>query len=288
MVSVAAGCTKILGLDYTYQGTGGQGTTTTGTGGGMATSTGTSTGTGDAGSCGAYVWDTLAMCDACMKSSCCAELRGCDTGTPCASLAACALACTPGNDACLSTCINADENQHGGSGLTAWNTLLSCFGTHCDTTTQCPLPVCGSSFLWPTRTCADCLGNDQACCAAFTACANDPVCVACETTTGAMGCSTNMNFQKTSACETQTCGVQCDYLICDSTTFGYTSSDCNYCLSKATGGCCTEFDACVTNTMSTCYACMAGTTTTGCSTDMLYTAYNNCMSANCSIECAGF
>ncbi len=284
LLGVAFGCTKILGLDYAYQGTGGQGSTT-------STKTSTTTSTtpeGDAGSCGGYVWDPQAGCQACMESSCCADLKACDDGTPCATLAACALACVTGDTTCLAACFQTDSDKNAGSGLSAWDALEACFGTNCDDIDSCSFAVCNSTYFWPTRTCANCLANDAACCAAFTACSTDVVCDACVTNPTAMGCSANMNFQKALACETQTCGVECSYLICDSATIGYTSADCNYCVSKATGGCCSEFDACVADPNSTCAQCISGASTVGCSTDMLYGAYDNCVTTNCTVQCSGF
>lgn len=281
-LAALAGCTKILGLDYNYEPTG------TGTGahdGGTTTTSGT--GGSDGGACGSFVWDPEDQCQSCMEGSCCAELRACDTGTPCAIVAACGRACKAGDDACLTTCINADSNMHGGSGLSAYDALLQCFGDHCDNTNYCTFPVCKSTYSWPSRACADCLGNDPGCCATLTACGNDPVCEACISNPNSMGCSANTNFQKAYVCETQTCGIECSYAVCNSPIW-YTSYYCNYCVSQATGGCCTQFNACVQDMNSVCYACMYNISTTGCATDMLYTAYNDCVSANCSVQCAGF
>jgi len=283
LVVAAGGCTRILGIDYTYQGTGGS--TATGSGGHTTTTT-TATAT-DGGACGAFVWDPQSGCQGCVESFCCTDLLACDDGTPCASITACARACKPGDTSCLTTCINADSNMHGGSGLSAYAALEACFGAHCDTTTTCSFPVCASGYTWPSRACADCLGNDAGCCAALTACGNDPVCVACVQTPSAMGCSSNTNFQKAYACETQTCGVTCTNVICESVAnIGYTSADCNYCVSKAMGGCCTEFNACVADV--TCNQCIGGTSTAGCSTSTLYSTYNNCVLSKCSIQCAAF
>jgi hypothetical protein len=281
VLSAGAGCTKILGLDYTYQGTGGQGT-----GGHQGTAAATGTG-GAPSACGSFVWDPDATCQGCIEKSCCAELQACDTGTPCAIVAACARPCKPGDDACLNTCINADANNHAGSGLSAYNALATCFGSHCfNTTGGCSFPVCASTFTSFSRACADCAGNDPGCCAAFTACAKDAVCSACFQNTAIMGCSANTNFQNAYNCETVTCGLTCTAQVCNSAAFGYYAADCNYCLSKAMGGCCTQFNACVME--ATCYACLLGTTTAGCNTDTLYNAYDNCGAANCNTECAGF
>jgi hypothetical protein len=278
-LAAGGGCTKILGLDYTYQATGG----------GPGTTAATGTGTGGASACGSFVWDQEPVCQGCVEKSCCAELHACDTGTPCALIAACARLCKPGDDACLTACINEDSNKHAGSGLSAYDALSNCWGKNCNNTlTGCSFPVCTSTYNFPTRACAACLTNDAGCCAALTACSTDPVCQACVQNNTAMGCSANMNFQKVWACVTVTCGIVCSYEVCGSPAFGYYADDCNYCVSKPTGGCCSEFNACVMNTSSTCYMCMLGTTATGCSTDMLYTAYNNCVTANCNIECAGF
>jgi hypothetical protein len=278
----AGGCTKILGLDYTYQGTGTGGGTTTG-----ATGTTGTTGTGGASACGSFVWDPSSGCQGCMEKSCCAELRACDTGTPCALVAACGRPCKPGDDACLTACINEDSNKHNGSGIAAYDALVNCFGKNCDVTTQCSFPVCNSNYFWSSRACADCLGSDAGCCATFTACNNDPVCSVCmQNPMAAMGCSANMNFQKAYACATVTCGLTCTYLVCSSPAFGYYAADCNYCVSKTPGGCCMQFNACLMDT--TCYQCMLGSTMAACNTDMLFNTYQSCATANCSVECAGF
>jgi hypothetical protein len=277
-LAAGGGCTKILGLDYTYQGTGGQGT---------GTGTTAATGTGGASACGSFVWDPDATCTGCMEKSCCAELHACDTGTPCALVAACARLCKPGDDACLGACITTDSTKHAGGGLAAYNALATCFGRNCyNTVGGCSFPICTSTFTSFSRACADCLGNDATCCAALTACAKDAVCSACASNSAIMGCSANTNFQNALKCENVTCGLTCTSLVCNSQAFGYYAADCNYCLSKAMGGCCTSFNACAMD--STCYACLLGTTTTGCTTNMLYNTYLACANMSCSIECAGF
>jgi hypothetical protein len=277
----SASCTKILGIDYKFE--------SAGAGGGTTSSTTTTTsGTGGGGKCGSYVWDQEASCQTCMEKVCCSELRACDTGTPCAELADCAHKCMPADDMCLGACLATDTSKHASGGADAYYALLSCFGSNCQGAADCSFPICNSTFTWSIRGCADCLSADMACCAAFTACANDGVCTACIENPANQGCSGNMNYITTNNCVSTTCGLSCANSICGSPVFGYTSPRCNYCLSQMTGGCCAPFDACVMDTMSVCYNCMESAAATGCGSDMNYQAYSACYSANCQVECSGF
>ena len=280
VLGVGAGCTKILGLDDTYQGSG--------TGGHRAATTAATTGTGGTSACGAFVWDPEVTCQGCMEKSCCGDLLACDTGTPCGVATACVRACAAGDTACLGACIDADATDHMGSGLSAFVALAACFSASCAGVGDCSFPVCTSGYSMFDRTCADCLTADASCCAAFTACDADPVCVGCLEAPAEAACQSNASFVAAYACETVTCGVTCTDAICSSPAFAYYSADCNFCLSQATGGCCAQFDACVMTTTSTCYQCIAGTITTGCSADPDYSAFFACLDSNCGVQCAGF
>jgi hypothetical protein len=269
------GCTKILGIDYTYRGTGGGASTTVSS---------TSAGTGGKAPCGTLVWDGLSTCQTCMEASCCTDLEACDDGTPCGTLAACAHKCAFGDDACKKACIDADSASAKGAGLTAYNTLLGCFTDNCSVSDACAIPICDSTFTWNDRGCADCLGNDPTCCAAFTDCAKDPLCSACTQNPTGAGCDTSTLFQATLTCETMTCAEQCSFVICGS-DIGYPMTSCNYCVSQATGGCCMQFDTCKMD--KACYDCLSGVTVAGCDTNTVYAAYNSCVLSQCSVPCSG-
>jgi hypothetical protein len=272
-----AGCTKILGIDYTYEGTG--------VGGGKTTTT---TGPGGASMCGSFVWDAEASCQSCMEKSCCSELRACDTGTPCATLAACAGKCAEGDDTCLGACLATDSSKHQNSGADAYYALVSCFGSNCQGLAQCTFPVCDSSFIWSIRACAECLGMGTAttgCCGAFHACNNDPVCSGCISNPSGADCAGDTAYAAAQACVSTTCGQVCADFICKSPQFSYTSPRCNNCLSKATGGCCTAVTNCAMD--NTCTQCFF-TAAASCETNSLYMAYSACYTSNCSVDCAGF
>jgi hypothetical protein len=295
----AAGCTRLLGLDYTYepQGTGGAhgagGAVGPGGPGGGApattTATATATGTsssGSGGGCGAFVWDTQASCQTCMQAECCSELEACDTGTPCAEIAACKAMCQPGDDGCLGACIQADASMHQGDGLTAYANLYGCFGSTCEQGMDCFRAICDSGYDWTDPSCANCLGSDPTCCGAFSACLNDATCTACLSSPTDSGCSTNSLYTPINTCEFTTCGELCSWGLCG-TTFGYYEAECNYCLNQASTGCCPQITACIMDTTSTCYQCFAGTTVTGCDADANFNALNTCISMNCEVPCAG-
>jgi hypothetical protein len=268
------GCTQIVGLDYHYQGTGG-GSTSTAT---------TSTTSGMPSKCGTFVFDTLSTCQTCMEASCCTDVAACDKDSPCDALLTCERKCAPFDDACKQTCLTADTMQHAGAGLTAYTNVYNCYLTNCEYTAGCDWPVCNSTFLWYNHQCADCLGM-AGCCEAFTACAADSVCSACVLDSTTPGCSMNAKYGPTQTCVNTTCAKECVSTICGS-TLGYASSDCNDCINNMTGGCCTEFAACVMDPMSTCYKCMYATQTTGCNADAMWNAFSNCQTNNCEAACA--
>ena len=237
----AAGCTKILGLDYTYEGTGAGGSSTTAT----------TTGTGGAAMCGTFVWNTEASCQSCMQNECCGELLACTTGTPCATLATCAAKCEETDDACLGACLTTDTNEHQSSGADAYYALVSCFGTNCQGAGQCSFPVCNSGFTWSISACAECLSAgsaDTGCCGALTTCDGDPVCSGCIENPSGATCAMNPNYPSAQACVSANCGQVCADYICTVPQFFYTSPRCNYCLSNATTGCCPAVNACADDT----------------------------------------
>jgi hypothetical protein len=282
----AAGCTKILGLDYTYEGTGV---------GGSSTTTATTTGTGGASMCGSFVWNTEASCQSCMQKECCSALLACTTGTPCATLAACAGKCAESDDTCLGACLTADTNEHQSSGADAYYALTSCFAENCQGAGDCSFPVCNSGFDWSISACASCLSNN--CCAELSVCNSttnpDPVCVGCIENPAGVECSMDMAFQKAQTCLNTACGPVCADTICMSPQFFYTSPRCNYCLSNATTGCCPEVSACANDTSmdagagpscTTCFFTAAAT----CESNSAYAQYSACYESSCSVDCAGF
>lgn len=269
------GCTKILGLDYDYR-LAGETTTTT-----------TSTGTGGSAPCGAYVWDPLPSCENCAETSCCAELETCDDGTPCGDLAACAAACTVKDIACLTTCVNDDTTKSKSQGAIDFGNLAYCVAAKCATSVACTFPICGTSFTWSKRSCADCLSADATCCTAFAACSTDSVCSACMLTNDAgPGCATNASFQQIVGClNGETCGRDCAFDVCDDLLYGYAETYCNFCLSQKPGGCCTEFAACRGDTA--CAACLDANPPASCASNAMVQAFYTCTTNNCSVQCSG-
>jgi hypothetical protein len=150
----------------------------------------------------------------------------------------------------------------------------------------CEYPICTSMLSFPDMNCAACLGADAGCCSAFTAC--DMTCQNCTGTPTAAACTTNTEFQAVETCLNTTCGSTCTFSICGS-MLGYPTAACNYCLSNASTGCCTQFDACTSDTTSTCYKCVTGAETdmATCTADANFTAYNTCFTNNCQTECGG-
>jgi hypothetical protein len=278
----AAGCTKILGLDYTYEGAGAGGSSTT------TTATTATTGTGGASMCGTFVWNTEASCQSCMEKMCCGELLACTTGTPCATLAACAAKCEETDDSCLGACLTTDTNDHQSSGADAYYALTSCFGTSCQGPGDCSFPVCDSGFTWSLSACATCLSAGSAttgCCGALTTCDADPVCSGCIVNPSGATCAMNPNYPSAQACVNTTCGQVCADYICAVPQFFYTSPRCNYCLSNATSGCCASINACASD--PTCNECFFTGAST-CTSNMAYSNFTSCYESNCSVDCAGF
>lgn len=269
-------CTKILGVDYDYR-----------LAGDTTTSSTTGTGTGGAGPCGAYVWDALPSCEQCAESSCCAELKLCDDGTPCAEIAACAAACGAKDIACLTTCVNDDTTKHQSQGAIDFGNLSYCVAAQCSTSVACSFPICGTSFTWSKRSCSDCLSGDATCCAAFTQCSTDSVCSACMLTNDAApACATNAIFQQIVGClNGEGCGRDCAFDVCDDLAYGYAETHCNFCLSQQSGGCCTEFDACRGDTA--CAACLEPSAPASCSSNNKLQAFYDCISASCYVQCSG-
>ncbi len=185
--------------------------------------------------CGSYVWETEASCQSCMEKECCSELRACDTGTPCATLAACVAKCMAEDDTCLGACLTADSNQHQSSGSDAYYALSSCFGVSCQAQANCSFPVCNSGWTWSIRGCAECL-SQTSCCTALTTCFSDELCSDCIAEETLQDCSGDMSYVASNTCVASTCGTVCADTICGSIDFSFASPRCNYCLSKATGG----------------------------------------------------
>lgn len=292
-----AGCTKILGLDYDYRkGETTTGSTTTisvgvgGTGGATGTggqTTGSTSGSGGGPKCGTFVFDPLASCRSCMEAECCTELRGCDQGSPCATLIACRDGCDPNDAGCKGVCLAADEANHAGLGAAAFYALHTCNYDRCHVDGACQFPICDSTFTTYDRTCSACAGADPACCGAVKMCSQSPTCLGCLADPSGPTCATNGTYQAVFECQTQTCGAECAYSICGSADFGYPLASCNHCLSKAQKGCCAEFEACTASPTSACYKCLAGTKTQGCDADPIFTALDACTNQKCKVECSG-
>lgn len=280
-------CTAILGLDYDYvprNGTGGAGL------GGQSTSSSSSSSSGTGGTlpaCGSFVWDELPGCQACMANTCCQELLRCDAGTPCAIFRACADQCAPNQWSCKLACLQADDTDHAGKGLTDYNALFDCNAEKCRDPGECAFPVCDSGFSVGERDCADCLASKASCCDSVKACENDAGCLACLADPGKAGCSANPVHAAVVNCQNETCGEVCAYSICGSPLFGYWHATCNYCVTSGTVDCCNQFEACVADTSSLCYKCLSGTTSAGCANDTAFKNWNTCVDNNCGVYCSG-
>jgi hypothetical protein len=240
---------------------------------------------GGAPACG-ITYDSRPACETCVENSCCSELMACGPGTDCNAFIACANACPMTNG---QTCVQTCQTNHA-SGVMAFQAVTQCYDQNCRSMAACEYPICSSMLSFPDMTCAMCLGSDTGCCSSFTACASDMACTQCAGKPAtATGCtSPDATTTAVDTCLNTTCGSSCTFSICGS-MLGYPTAACNYCLSNASTGCCSQFDACTMDTSSTCYKCVTGAETdmATCMADANFTAYNTCFTTNCNTACGG-
>ena len=217
-----------------------------------------------------------------MEQSCCTELADCDTTRPsvCGGYLACVDACgaSPTSD-CIAAC-DATGGDTGGKPLL--HALTQCYEQHCKHQVECEYPVCNSGARYPDEGCATCLGSDAGCCAAVTACADDPACAPCLAPDRSPSCAANAAYQKVQACESSTCAAACTFQFCGPAGGGYPSAACNDCINQ---NCCAEYDACTSDSLSFCAGCAAGHPSENCSLDPNYTVYTQCVTSMCSSVC---
>src|SRR5437762_1440208 len=95
-------------------------------GGGTGTGGGGSSGT-DAASCGVINFGS-ALCNSCMRQSCCARDMTCSNNTDCLTLVTCLNSCASSNPTCVSTCRTQSQN-----GVAAYDNLADCRASFCST-----------------------------------------------------------------------------------------------------------------------------------------------------------
>jgi hypothetical protein len=139
-----------------------------------------------------------------METNCCAELQACDTGTECATFAACLGACT--DLACLTGC--RTNNPNGADALWALiqcsdNTATSCVADACPSG-----KICDSGYLaTDLAACGTCAGTN--CCTEFTDCGNDADCDACLADNTGTACATNAAYGAVHTCIASHCSTLC-------------------------------------------------------------------------------
>jgi hypothetical protein len=162
------------------QGTGGHGgaggTTTTTTGinttgtsidvsssSASVVATSVSSGTGPNG-CGALHVSSNASCQACLQSTCCAELLACDRGTVCGELIQCLVNCAMNDPSCDNACTM--KFAGGMAGVQAVGHCINqCMASGCN---QPATAVCDSGLVADTSDCDTCLTLE--CCPEAEAC----------------------------------------------------------------------------------------------------------------------
>jgi hypothetical protein len=212
-----------------------------------------------------------------MQAQCCAQLKACDSGTACGTLAGCIAACKQGDSTCVNGCETADS-----SGVNDLQALVTCFDTNCKTTPACGTAVCDSGIVVADPGCGACLTTS--CCDSWKQCAQDMTCAMCLTTTPTpASCSASSLYTAANMCQGQSCAMQCAATICDS-GLGTASPACNYCLGQS---CCFQADACKGDT--TCLDCltMSNGAGPGCATSSTYQALDGCWKSNCKTACGG-
>lgn len=236
--------------------------TNTGTSDGLPTGTTTSTST--VSGCGSYQYSVISACQDCVEEDCCAELAGCDVGSPCAELIACLQECS--EQTCVTECTTTLA-----AGVSGMQALYTCVEASC--ASECEAPgdgICGTELSYPdSESLTQCVTDS--CCDSYLPCYGDADCNACIRAPDGAGCDGNDLFGDYLDCKNESCPS----LLCGS-TLGYPSWVLNLCLNDA---CCASYTPCFAD--DDCRACLQDPLGTGCDTNSLFTSFVTCREASC-------